>query len=451
MDNKEEIIEQENMEIESTSSNLTRKERVKMIKEEKKQAKKAQKVRKKIVKRSNANKGAQVVEEDSDLPKKPSTKKLSFKQVLAIIIVVVLLFGTVMLIMNADLVSCDNISNFVQYGIFNKDKDEKFPVSIQGSTISNNNFDRMGNYLCYTSDTIFSVVNNYGKTTFSTPITFTKPVMAVSDERALIYNLGEKEFEICSKNEVLYQAETEKDILVASINDEGDYALVTECDGYLSKLFIYNELNKQQYAYSFADYYITSVSINSNGTRAILSGLSALEGKEISSIYVLDITKEEPICFHEYEGNIIYKVSFLGDNNGCAIGSKASYGFKTSNDEFNEYKYEGKNLTAYAINRNSNNYFVSVSRSGDGRNCDILSFKANGDLSKDIETDLQITSLTAYKNRVAALSSSYIYLYTTSGNRISKTSVGLEPHAIVLYTRKDAYILGVSDISNIGL
>ncbi|MDO4748705.1 MAG: hypothetical protein Q4A12_05990, partial [Eubacteriales bacterium] len=108
--------------------------------------------------------------------------------------------------------------------------------------------------------------------------------------------------------------------------------------------------------------------------------------------------------------------------------------------------YDGKTLTAFDINTETETYTLSLSRSGDGRMCDIFTFTTDGVLDNVISTDLMIKSLSTYKDAVAALSTNIVYLYSKDGDLESETKVGLEPHCVVLYSTSDAYVLGLSEI-----
>lgn len=426
----------------------TRKDRIKKIKTEERKVKLSQKERRNFLR---SNKNSEIASQIRNKNRINIKKSITTKRIIAIVLLIVLIIGISVLIIERDSISFDNLKNFVNYGLLNNNSDERFPIDIQGTTVSSSNFDRMGSYLCYSSDSNFSVINNYGVVTYTTQISYTNPVINCTNNRCILYNLGEKGFIIVSKEETLYTGESDNEILSASINDKGCYALVTKYDGYMSKLFVYDENNSQVFTYSFADYYISSVSIDSTGSRIALCGITALNGNEISAVYVLDITKSEPIVFEEFEGEILYKVNFLGDNNCCIIGKNACYGFKVNNSEFIQTDYEGKNLTSYFINRSNNTFNVSLSRSGDGRNCTILTCNSSGKVIGTNETELRITSLSAYKGRIGAVSGSFIYTFSKDGFEYCKRDVSVEPHKIVMYTRKDAYVLGVSEISRINL
>ncbi|WP_405340033.1 DUF5711 family protein, partial [Ruminococcus sp.] len=227
---------------------------------------------------------------------------------------------------------------------------------------------------------------------------------------------------------------------------------VTQSSGYLSKLYVYNEKDEQIFAYSFADYYVTSVSLNSGGTKAVVAGLSALNGSEISALYVLDFTQEKPQLIQEVDNDIIYQVEYLSDKYACAVGRNASYVLNTGKDgSLRTNSYEGRSLTAFDINDDTNTYTVSLSSSGDGRNCDILSYSASGEESKSFSVDKKIIHLSTYKGRVALLTGDSVMLYSKDGKAYSEKELNSDPHAVIMYTSSDAYVLCTGYIDSVSL
>lgn len=444
------------------SPEKTEKDSKQLKREQKKKEKNAKKLEK-MLKKQRKNKKApnsepqsgkenetvSVEEESVHRPAKKS--KLNKKQIIAAVLIVVILFGVVFFIANPEKMSLESISNFVKYGVMKSDSEEKFPLDIQGESISAGNFVRKGQDICFSSVTRTALFNSYGKTVFSEPHAFLSPVLCSSPKKTLVYNLGNTGYQIISDNKVEYSADMQDKILVADITDNGTYALVTQSSGYLSKLFVYNESNEQIFAYSFADYYITSVSLNSKGDRAVLSGVSALDGVNIASLYLLDFTKESPVYFSEYENNIIYDVCFLNDNRACAVGRTSAYSFNTGNGNVEVFDYEGKALTAYDINTDTDTFTVSLSNSGDGRNCEIISLNADGKKDKSFDVEEKIIDLSAYKGRVALLSNDEVMLYSKDGKAYNRKTLRSDPHAVALYTGSDAYVLCTGYIDTVSL
>lgn len=450
--------------LERPEKELSKRDRKKKVKEFKKsRAAKPKKSKTPADKKSVASKDKRRVLSYEDMPlddsgskrfsKMADSFKVNRKRIITSAVIIVLLVLCVLVFVNRDRLTFSNIKNWVEYGVMNKNREEHFPVGTDGDVINDGNFSRIDSNLVYASDTKFVTLNSYGRTIYSYPQTFSSPVLtqASDSDLTLVYNLGGTEFSINTLDSTIYTGEAENNILVADISKSGVYALVTVKDGYLSKLYVYSKDHKQIYAYSFADYYITSVSLDSNGEKALLTGVSAHDGSQLSAIYLLDFTEVEPVFFEEVQENVLYYADHLNSNYSCIIGENATYTFNQRTKSLKTTNYDGKSLTAFDINTDTNTFVLSLSRSGDGRMCDIFTFSTTGALKNTISTEQKITSISTYKNRIAALSGDTVYLYTKDGTTLSQKDAGLDPHCVVLYSTTDAYVLGVSEIRRIDL
>lgn len=446
---------------------LTKREKQKLVKKSKKEKLKRDKEKQKISNRiakkreKTSSKREVLTYEDMPLDESGSNRfqkaihsaKTNKKFIKRAVIILVVLVVAVLFFANRDQITFTNLKNWVQYGIFNMRSDEQFPRSTDGDVINDGNFTRIGNNLVYVSDTKFVTMNNWGRTIYTTKQNYSRPVLvtAADSDLSIIYNLSSTEFAINTLDSTVYKGNAPGNLIVADISESGTYALVTQKDGYLCKLYVYSEDNEQIYAYSFADYYITSVSLDSSGDTAVVSGFSAHNGSQISAVYYLDFEEQQPVLFKEYNENAIYYVDHLTDRYCCIIGQNATYTLDTKNNEFTTIEYSGKILTAFTVNTDTNTFALSLSRSGDGYMCDILSFSSSGNLSSTITTELNISSISTYKNRIAVLSEDMLYLYNKDGDLISQYDAGLDPHTIVLYSKSDAYVLGVSEVRRLDL
>ena len=391
--------------------------------------------------------------EEELLPEKKKNKKKNAKvgKIVAVALIIVLLFSVVFFAFSNNKFSWHNITNFVKYGVLNQKSDEKLPLDIKGVNVSAGNFIRFGQDICYTSDTRTQLLNNYGKSEFSVQHAYINPVITVGQKGVLVYNLGGSGYQIIDKKGKYYTGEAADNILVGSYGENGCYALVTQSSGYLSKLYVYNEKHEQIFAYSFADYYVTSVSLNSGGKHAVVAGVSAVSGVESASVYVLDFTKDTPTYFKELESNIIYDIEYLNDKYACAVGRSASYVINTSNGEIETNDYEGASLTAFDINTDTDTYTLSLSGSGDGRNCDIVSYSVSGSKEKSFSVEEKVIDLSTYKGRVALLTSDSVMLYSKDGKRYSEKELNSDPHSVVMYTTSNAYVLCTGYIDTVKL
>ena len=88
---------------------------------------------------------------------------------------------------------------------------------------------------------------------------------------------------------------------------------------------------------------------------------------------------------------------------------------------------------------------------GDGRNCDIISFNSSGKEDRSFSVDDKIIDLSTHKGRVALLTNDDVMLYSKDGKHYSTKSLRSDPHTVVLYTGSDAYVLCTGYIDTISL
>lgn len=385
------------------------------------------------------------IEDYDENNKKVSKKTVKIMILVGVVFVVCVL--AVVIYANRQYLTFDNISYWVEYKFFGKKEGEGYPVTIMGTNVSDGNFDLSGDTLIYASDTSVVTLNPKGKCEYEEQLSFAQPVLKVNNSKSIVYNLGGKSFDIFSVKDKIYSGKTKENILCADVASNGNYVLVTECSGYLSKLTAYDKDNKQLYTYSFADFNIYAVTLDSSAEHCAVSGISAKNGSELTCVYVLDFTSEKPKVIYEFENNIIYVLEYLSDNNICAIGKTYSYVLNANKSEYKDYNYEGKTLSAYDVNTQTGCFALSLSRNGDGRNCDILYFNPSGELEKEINTDYTVSSLSLYKGRIGVLADNVVRIYGKNGDMLYETESVTNSRQIKLLNDHDVYILGLNKIS----
>ncbi len=329
---------------------------------------------------------------------------------------------------------------------------ERFSAVITGSTMEAGNLRLLSDGLCYASDTDFVSLDKNGETLYSEQHGLAHPILKTKGSKAIAYDLGSNSYSIYSATGKEYSAEAEKKIFLADITIDGTYALVTETMGYNAKFSVYGADNQIRFAYSFADYYITSMALNSSGTGAVVCGASAQEGVRTSAVYVLDFTKEEPVEKHIISEDTVFDCDYLSKSSLCVVGSKGAYVCSGKNfSRIEKVSYNGMTLTAYDLNSDVGVAVVSLSRSGDGRNCNLEYINSSGRVEKTIETELGVTSVSTFKDRVAVSDYRGISLYKSNGSLVTSYEFNTTCKQIRLYSAAGVYILGLDSIMSVSL
>lgn len=371
---------------------------------------------------------------------KENKKSLSYKRIILAFMVVVLLVAIVFVVFNR--FSCTGCSS---YNL----SSANFPVSLKGSLVSNGNFDTYSDGFAYVSDTHYVVYNNNGHEVFTSQVSFNNPVMKLNyNATSIVYDLGGFKYSVYSDEKLVYSGTTESKMYLADVTPDLKFATVTESHDYKAKLSVYDTNENPVFGYSFEEYYITAMALNSDATGAIACGVTAENGIEKSVVYIFDFTEEKPLAFHEISSDVVFDCEYLSDGAACVIGENASYIINGRNfSKLTKNSYSQMTLTSFDVNTDTGELVLSLSRSGDGRNCTIQSISKSGSVDSKIDTNNAADFISSYKNRLAVCDKSNLYLYAQSGELLKTVKASPDSRQLRLVSPDAAVVLGLKDIS----
>ena len=351
---------------------------------------------------------------------------------------------------NRDKLTWDNISTWWTYDVLGN-AGNGFPVNIVGSEVAASNLSVTQGRVAYASDTSFVTLNSTGSEVANIQLRYSTPVMKSSGNKYLTYGLGSTGFQIQSFDEKLYTGEESENILTGDIASNGVYCLVTEGNGYLSSLYVYNKNNNRIFKYSFSEYYITSVALNSDGSGGVACGITSDGGAVSSAVYLLDFSKEEPKSVYTISGDSVIDCKYLGDSRVALIGQSASYIIKNGDENYITNSYEDRTLANYCFNTDTQTYTIALSRSGDGRSCALLQYNSNGDNKCSIDTEYSAESISSYKGVIGILDDNIVYVYSMDGTQRYAYNVGTGSKKVILTGESEACVLSANQIRRFDL
>lgn len=351
---------------------------------------------------------------------------------------------------NRDKLTWDNISTWWTYDVLGN-AGNGFPVNIVGSEVAASNLSVTQGRVAYASDTSFVTLNSTGSEVANIQLRYSTPVMKSSGNKYLTYGLGSTGFQIQSFDEKLYTGEESENILTGDIASNGVYCLVTEGNGYLSSLYVYNKNNNRIFKYSFSEYYITSVALNSDGSGGVACGITSDGGAVSSVVYLLDFSKEEPKSVYTISGDSVIDCNYLGDSRVALIGQSASYIIKNGDENYITNSYEDRTLANYCFNTDTQTYTVALSRSGDGRSCALLQYNNNGDNKCSVDTEYSAESISSYKGVIGILDDNIVYVYSMDGTQRYAYNVGTGSKKVILTGDSEACVLSANQIRRFDL
>ena len=361
---------------------------------------------------------------------------------------VILLALIVFAFANRERLTWENINVWWNYEVMGT-CGKGYPVNFVGSEVAAGNVAVYQGRIAYASDTSFVSLNSSGGEVSNEQLRFTDPIMKSSDNRFLIFGLGEKTYQLQTFDKSVFAGNAEGGILAGDIASNGKYCLAVEGKGFFSELYAFDANNNRVFKYSFSEYYITSVAMNLNGSGCVACGVSDNNGEIKACAYVLDFTREAPVAKYDIEGDFVIDCKYISSRRCVLVGGANVYLVKTDEDRIDVVDFEGKTLKNYSFDPTHNTFSLALSKSGDGRRCDLVIYDENGEKQVIADSDYGCESLSSFKGVVATLDNNTIYVFDSARNQYYSCYAGAGAKRILLFSEREAYVLSVTQIRRI--
>ena len=360
-------------------------------------------------------------------------------------VVVALVVGLIVFAFaNRDKLTWDNIAVWWNYEVLGT-AGKGFPVNVVGSEVEAGNFAVNQGRVAYASDTSFITLNSTAREINNQQLRYTKPVLKAAENRYLTYGLGETGFQVQNFDSKLYSGNAEGSILAGDIAPNGRYCIVCDDSAYFSELYAFDKNNNRIYKYSFSEYYINSVAINSDGSGCVACGITGNNGAMRTGVYVLDFSKEDPVGTYTIENDSIIDSKYISGKRIALVGESASYVIKTGEEDYATVTYDGK-LTNYCFSPSTRSYAIALSKSGDGRSCTLIRYNDSGEVQTEIDTSYGAESFSVFKGTMAVLDGNTVYTFNSQGNITNTCDAGTGATAVTLTSDSTAYVLSVNQM-----
>ena len=304
------------------------------------------------------------------------------------------------------------------------------PIEIEGHRVFANNVCIINGNIAVLSDMSFAAYAFSGKKIASRVHNFSNPSMKSCGEKAIIYNMGGHDYRIESCSETVLQGNAEEKIICSDVSQNGTHVLVTESNEYLSQMTVFSRDKKEQYKYSFADFYICDVAIQPNGKGAAVCGISSCDGDICSAVYIFDFSSVQPVYTYEFKENMFISVKYLSNNNLITVGDKFTAFIDASKNVKKEIDYESKVIKCMDVNKKSGiAYCLSLSDTDKTSELEIVDI--SGDIKLKKEICHAFSDIKYEENRLFGIENNTIFVYNVSGELEKEINIGFKPDKII--------------------
>ena len=163
----------------------------------------------------------------------------------------------------------------------------------------------VGSDVLVLSGALLEAYNKHGRQIYSRQHGFASPALATSACRTLVYDRGGTGVKIYNNHQVVSERKLDNSILTAAIGRNGACAFVTKAQGYAAQISVVDKNFSSLYNWWSAEELVSAVALSNNGRRVAAAALKAEGGQYVSTLYIFDISKNEPVASLSYGSAVI--------------------------------------------------------------------------------------------------------------------------------------------------
>lgn len=131
-----------------------------------------------------------------------------------------------------------------------------------------------------------------GRQGFSESAVLTSPALYSSEDYLLAYDKTGNTLMLFDKNGLVATAETSGTIISATVSEDGVCSVISEADGYISCLSVFNRKLEPLYRWFNSEYYTIAAAYHDDSRRCAVSAVTESSGTLCGSILIFDVTEE---------------------------------------------------------------------------------------------------------------------------------------------------------------
>ena len=186
------------------------------------------------------------------------------------------------------------------------------------------------------------------------PHGFADPAISTANTRVCLYNRGGTDLKVESRDRTLFSRTFEKSIFTAKMADNGNLAVATKSQRYLSEITVFDSSFNEIYYCYFADSYPMNISFSNNGKYMAVTMIDVKDGNFGAKVELYNLSNDKKSITIELPNVLPLQMHYISSSKLLIVNDKYSaiYDTKTG-QETAKYDYNSKKLLTADFNANN--------------------------------------------------------------------------------------------------
>ncbi len=370
-------------------------------------------------------------------------RKISTRQVMWIAVIAIIFVLIIMGLVEANSSSIGNISNLAQPDSETDDSRQYYTL-VDASNINIQIFD---NKIAVLSNSMFTVVDGKNlEAIYEFSHGYSSPVLQISGEYALIFDQGSNKFRLDKSTSNIYNSTIQDEIFCASVSENGYVALATSSDAAKSQILVITKAQKEKLSFTVNDGYVANIAISNNGKYIAYNVVNSENGIFTSKIYIMKVNSGDIKSSFTYSVSSIIDLHFASTNL-YVVGNDFITVINSLTDENPVYGLNGSdNVIIDSYCYNNNELVITMSQYSSANEQSIVCIGKNGKIAQEIETGLNIKSVSVDGSYINVLTDENILKYKISNGDLVDSKILTESYSEIICLSSNIYGLYQSNI-----
>lgn len=355
----------------------------------------------------------EIFEEDEGL-EEPSVKPpVSLKYMRYVLLLAMVMAALIFLFSNRDQINGDNFRRLmtkINMGM-NSVAADNGEIRFDSATVGKTVVYKDG--LAHATVEKLIITDRNGTEFQNTALGYRNPCISSNSRYVFVYDSGGTGITVADSFSVLFEHHMEDNIITARMNENGWLVVVTESEGYLAKVFVYDSSYREVYRYSSLGRYILDAAVTLDHKSVVLSALN-VEGSAITP---------ELVCFRLNKEKVEWSLPFEGDpcvhlsvkKNGVINGlfRWGMVAVSAKGAEIGRYEFDNQVLQCFTMQDGEHNVFaLSPSENGDSQ---LVICNEKGKVKDTVTAEFYGKSVDYRNGRIALLGNRKSAVYSSNG------------------------------------
>ena len=277
----------------------------------------------------------------------------------------------------------------------------------------------------------FDVLTRSGALLQSVQHTYTSPAVQVCGGRALLFDRGGTRYMLLSKTAKLRAGETDKPILTAALDENGQIAVAVSSDNTKSILTAYKTNGEAFFQFKCVAEYVTDIAFTRDGVALTVVG--AKNASAYSRLLELRFGKTETLADYTYDGTSLFHVHAVGSTvTACSSTLLTTLRHKTQQPEM---PFGSDTLQFFSADGESGKSTLALLTYGNEHASKLRGISANGETAFEAECGEKLKDMSRSSTYTCVLTDEAVLTYNNSGAHVGTVTLTQAARSICLNDR----------------